>query len=163
MQDLQVLMAKIFRNIAKLEDNDFVESSENLLNGKSKSSVLTAIFLEFENSKARSLITNLGFWFENIEYQDIMKAMMEIGDKGLSAYHFSLYVPEVFGVDVRKAALEICREYPEAIGEMSYFINLKQLIGPSRDTIELLVDYGASPQKIRNSLLRTGAPLLPLP
>lgn len=163
MKNLQTLLREILSDMIELDNEEFIESIERILDGEDKSSVLTAIFLKFQNSDSRSLLTDLFFWFEDIKYQDIIETMIEIGDKDLPAYHFALYIPEIFGVDVIKAASEAQRKYPEAEERLSYFVKLKQLIEPSKHTIEFLKDSGASPERNRESLLKSGAPLLPLP
>ncbi|MEM9214095.1 MAG: hypothetical protein AAGD25_07075 [Cyanobacteria bacterium P01_F01_bin.150] len=163
MKKLQTLLRRILSDMMELDSKEFIEIVNNLLHGEDKSSVLTAIFLEFQNSNSRSLLTDLFFWFEDIKYQDIIETMLEIGDKDLPAYHFALYVPEIFGVDIIKAASEAQIKYPEAKEKLSFFVKFKKLIGPNKYTMELLKDSGASPERNRESLLETGAPLLPLP
>jgi len=163
MSSLQTLLRRIYNDISQLEGDDFKRSTRELLNGKSKSSVLTGIFAEFQSSLSASLIANLAFWFEDITYQDIMQTMIDVGNSSLPAYHFSAYVPELFGVDIIKAALEAQQEHPELKERLSYFVNLNNLIEPRKNTIENLKELGASPEKIRDNLLKTGAPLLPWP
>ena len=89
MKNLQSILRELFDDISKLDDSKFLKKSRDLLGEKSKSSVLIAIFLEFQNSISRSILINLGFLFETIEYQDIIQAMLELGNKNLPAYHFA--------------------------------------------------------------------------
>jgi hypothetical protein len=160
---LQDVIREIRQDLSELEDDEFIEKSRRLLDNADTSSVLEAIFLEFQNSLSRSMLINLGFWFETVTFDDIVTAMMHLGDTGLPAYHFALYVPEVFGVDVKRAALDIQARYPSQKDSVQFFADLTQLIGPSMHAIEYLRDAQASPERIRESLQRSGAPMLPLP
>jgi len=163
MNRLKAIVRRIYDSIRELDEDEFVDNGRRLLEGYSRSEVLAAVFLEFQSSLSRSLLLNLGFWFETIEYEDILEAMLQVGMTDLPAYHFAVYVPEIFGVDVKRAAEEIREKYPERKSSIAYFTRLSQSIGPSRHALEKLEEFGASPEKIRENLRNSGAPLLPLP
>lgn len=163
MTDVRALVREVYSSLAELDDDEFISTSRRRLAGQDTSAVLAAIFLEFPSSLASGVLTNLGFWFETITYDDVVKAMLAVGDTYLPAYHFAQVVPEILGVDVRQAALDVQRQRPEQAARVQVFVNLPQPGGPSRHALTYLRDAGASPERIRDSLRRSGAPLLPLP
>lgn len=163
MNDLLSLIRELYSDLDELGDEEFIDKSRVLLDGYSRSAVLVANFLEFQDSRAHALLIYLGFWFESIGYEDIWEAMRELGGRQLAAYHFSVFIPEVFAVDVRKAALEFQEAFPGDRDKVTFFVDLKHVARPSKGDMDLLREYGASPERIRAGLLASGTPLLPLP
>ncbi len=163
MNDLKNILKELYDVQGELDDAAFIQKSQRLLDGFSKAEVLTAIFLEFPNSLSRVLLISLGFWFETIRYDDVLQAMLALGDKDLPAYHFKAYIPRVLGVDLRQAATEIQKKYSDDKLNIVHFADLKKLNGPNMGIVEHLRDAGADPEKIWKSLLSSGATLLPLP
>lgn len=163
MTDLHAVLRELRADLSELEDDEFVAKGRDLLGDQDRASILIAIFREFPSSLSGAMLTNLGFLFESLTYDDIIRVMLETGDEDLPSYHVARYVPEVFGVDVIAVARDIQRRYPEQQTEVQSFARLTQLIPPSNHALEQLRDAQASPERIRASLDASGAPLLPLP
>lgn len=163
MKDLQFLIKELYDNLDEWDDKEFIQKSTILLKGYSKSSVLIANFLAFPDSRSHALLIYLGYFFESLQYEDIWKAMAGLGDKFLPAYHFSVFMPEVFGIDLKQAAIEYQRNFPDDKDKVDFFINLKVTNGQSKNDIELLKEYGADPVKIGKSLRASGTPMVPFP
>jgi|GEM_PF-5770504 len=163
MHDLQMIITELYDSILELDDTAFVANAQAKLDGYTRAAVLIAIFRTFENSLSRSMLIHLGFWFEEVIYQDIVTAMLDLGPSNLPAYHFGQYVPEVLGVDIIQVAQMIQQHSPEYAQRVGHFAMYKQLIGPSIHARQCLRECGADVEKIYARLRTSGAPLLPEP
>lgn len=166
MSDVTAIVRKIREHLAALDDDDdddFIARSRAALDDLPKAAVLEAIFREYPGLISGSLLMNLGFWFESITYQDVLDAMVALGTTTEASYSFARYVPEILGVDIKRAALDLQQRHPDLHDQVQYVVSFGQILSPTTHAIEYMRERQASPERIRASLERSGAPLLPLP
>ncbi|MDC0717771.1 hypothetical protein [Nannocystis bainbridge] len=121
-------------------------------------SVLAAAFTVFQGSLAEGVIVQLPALMRRLTYRDLVDAFIEMSHDDLAIYHYSWFLPKLFGIDP-PAMVERHPELREALGH-----NLRHVVRvtarPNEWSQEYLADRGTSQPELLARMQQQGAPMV---
>ena len=121
-------------------------------------SVLAAAFTVFQSSVSQALIVQLPALMRRLTYRDLLDAFIEMSTDDLAIYHYSSFLPTLFGVDPHG----MLERHPELREALRY--NLRHVVRgtmrPNDWSQEYLADHGTSQAELLARMQQQGAPMV---